>query len=181
MPLQFSSHALQTLETARRDYPEPRSLLITALKLAHDEFGHLSKEVLRYVASEVEIPESIVAGVATFYHNLHTRPRGRHVISICRTLPCELAGGLEVADRFRKLLGIDFGETTEDGLITLVSAECLACCGTAPAVQVDYDYYEGFQPEQCEGIVKALREGKRPEGGSGVPGGWPESTERADR
>jgi NADH:ubiquinone oxidoreductase subunit E len=179
MSLEFSAEALKSLEAARLEHPEPRSVLITTLKLAQEEFGHLSNEVLAYVASELEIPGSIVAGVATFYHNLHTRPRGKHVISVCRTLSCELAGGLEVAARFKELLGIDFGETTGDGLITLVSAECLACCGTAPAVQVDYDYFEGFRPEQCEEIIGALREGRRPPGGSGVPGGWPDASEDA--
>ena len=177
---QFSVHTLEILEAARNEYPEPRSLLILALKLAEEEFGHLSNEVLSHVASELEIPESVVAGVATFYHNLHTQPRGKHVISVCRTLSCDLAGGREVAERFIELLGIDFGETTKDGLITLQSAECLACCGTAPAVQVDFDYFESFRPQQCKEVIEALRQGRQPPGGSGVPGGWPDGQKGAE-
>jgi NADH-quinone oxidoreductase subunit E len=177
MPLQFSAETLQVLETAREQYMEPRSLLIEALKLAQSEFGYLSNEVLSCVASELDLPESVVAGVATFYHNYQTRPVGSHLITVCRTLSCELAGGREVAEKFKELLGIEFGETTEDGLITLLSAECLACCGTAPAVQVDFDYFEAFQPEMCEAVIEALREGRHPGGGAGVPGGWPAEEE----
>jgi len=176
MPVEFSAQSHRTLDAMRQVYPDVKSLLLTALKLAQEEFGHLSHEVMVYVAGELELSESVVAGVATFYHNLFTRPKGRHIISICRTLSCELAGGREVAARFKRLLGIDFGETTADGLITLHGVECLACCGTAPAVQIDYEYYENFQPQQCEEVIDALREGRRPPGGSGVPGGWPAET-----
>ncbi len=173
MSLQFSAEAQQALDTARAQYPETRSLLIEALKLAQKEFGYLSKEVMSCVASELGFSESAVASVATFYHNYRTRPAGRHLITVCRTLSCELAGGREVAGKFKELLGIDFGETTEDGSITLLSAECLACCGTAPAIQVDFDYFEAFRPEMCEKVIEALREERHPEGGAGVPGGMP--------
>ena len=173
MSLQFSAETRQALDRARAEYPETRSLLIETLKLAQKEFGHLSKEVLSYVASETGFSESAVASVATFYHNYQTRPVGRHLITVCRTLSCELAGGREVAEKFRELLGIDFGETTADGSITLLSAECLACCGTAPAIQVDFDYFEAFRPEMCQQVIDALREERHPEGGAGVPGGMP--------
>lgn len=174
MPLELSKQSRRVLEDMRADFPDSSSLLIPAIKLAQSEFGELSKEVLAVVASELVIPESVVAGVATFYHNFHTGGVGRHLISVCRTLSCELEGASEIMRRFEELLGIKAGETTEDGLITLQSVECLACCGLPPAVQVDFDYFESFKPQQCEEVIEALREGCHPEGGAGVPGGIPD-------
>ena len=173
MALAFSEESRRALDEMRSEFPDPGSLLIPALQLAQSDFGHLSYEVLQYVAAELDVPVSTVAGVATFYHNLFTEERGRHVINICRTLPCALAGSGEVASRFEELLGIRMGETTPDGLITLRWVECLACCGTGPAVQIDFRYYEAFSPEQCEGVVAALRAGEIPPGYTAVPGGEP--------
>ena len=171
MPLTFCEPTRARIAQLRSEYPDPRSLLIPLLKLAQEEFGHLPREVLALVGSELHLPESVVAGVATFYDNLYPAPKGRHVIRVCRTLSCSLAGAGEVVASFQRVLGIEPGQTTPDGLITLRTVECLACCGTPPGVMIDDEYFESFQPEQCEAIVTALREGRTPAGGSGVPGG----------
>lgn len=171
MPVTFRKETLEAIEQMRGEYPDRRSLLVPVLDLAQEEFGLLSREVLEYVGELLEIPEAAVAGVATFYHNLFTGEKGRHVIQVCRTLSCELSGAREVANRFKEILGVDFGGTTVDGLITLRAIECLASCGTAPVVLIDDDRYERFALPACEAVVKALRAGRRPEGGSGVPGG----------
>ena len=175
MAVAFPEETLAALDRLRGEYPDGRSLLIPTLKLAQAEFGHLSAEVLAYVADLLDVPESVAAGVATFYHNFFTDSCGRHVIQVCRTLSCELAGGREIANRFKELLDIDLGETTGDGLVTLRSTECLASCGTAPAVLIDDDYFEQLDSAACDEIVRALRAGERPPGGSGVPGGEPEA------
>jgi NADH-quinone oxidoreductase subunit E len=171
MPPTFSEPTRAKIAQLRSEYPDPRSLLIPLLKLAQDEFGHLPREVLALVGSELSLPESVVAGVATFYDNLYPAPRGRHIIRVCRTLSCTLAGAGEVVATFQRVLGIEPGQTTPDGLITLRTVECLACCGTPPGVMIDDEYFESFRPEQCEAVVIALREGRTPPGGSGVPGG----------
>jgi NADH-quinone oxidoreductase subunit E len=171
MPVSFPQKTLEEIEELRREYPESRSVLIPVLKLAQEEFGHLSAEVMSYVGELLEVPASVVAGVATFYHNFFTASHGTHVIQICRTLSCHLAGAAEVSRRFREILNIESGGTTEDGLITLREVECLAACGSAPAVIIDGDYFEGFEVGRCQQVVDDLRAGRRPEGGAGVPGG----------
>jgi NADH-quinone oxidoreductase subunit E len=171
MPPAFSETTRQKIARLQEAFPDHHSLLIPVLELAQEEFGHLSTEVLTLVGSELGLPTAQVAGVATFYDNLFTAPKGRHVIRVCGTLSCRLAGAGEVIDRFRELLGVEPGQTTPDGLITLKTVECLACCGTAPGVMVDDDYFESFRPEDCASVVAALRDGRVPEGGSGVPGG----------
>ncbi len=167
----FSQQARERIEAMRAEYPDARSLLIPVLKIAQKEFGHLDDETMDYVGSVLDLPRSVVAGVATFYHNFHVRPRGKHLVSVCRTLSCELGGAREVSRRLQELLDIRPGETSEDGLVTLHEVECLACCGTAPAVQIDFEYFESFSPEQWEDVIAALKAGEWPEGGSGVPGG----------
>jgi len=173
MPLEFSQESRQALDSMKAEYPELRSVLIPALKLAQKDHGSLTKEVIALAAAEAGVTEAVAAGVATFYHNLHTGPVGRHMIMVCTTISCQLAGADAVVSRFEELLGLTIGGTTGDGLISLIAVECLACCGNSPAVQVDFDYFESFQPEQCEGVVEALRAGRHPEGGAGVPGGDP--------
>jgi NADH-quinone oxidoreductase subunit E len=177
----FRKETLAAIDRLREEYPDGRSLLIPVLKLAQEELGHLSPEVLAYVGDLLDVPESVAAGVATFYHTFFTQPCGRHVIQVCRTLSCELAGGREVANRFKELLEVDLGGTTDDGLVTLRSAECLAACGTAPAVLIDDDYFEQLDVSACDEIVRALRAGEQPPGGSGVPGGEPHASSTGPR
>ena len=171
MPPTFSERTRTRIERLRPDYPDPRSLLLPLLKMAQEEFGHLSREVLALVGAELGLPAAVVAGVATFYDNLYLEPPGRHLIRVCRTLSCALAGSGEVMEGFSRVLGIEPGRTTPDGLITLRAVECLACCGTPPAVVIDDEYFEAFRPERCDEVVAALRAGRFPEGGAGVPGG----------
>jgi len=173
MPLAFSEEAQARIAALREEFPDERSALIPTLKIAEAEFGHLSDEAMACVADTLGVPVSVVAGVATFYHNFHVHPRGEHLVSVCRTLSCELGGAREVSRRLQELLGIGPGETTEDGLITFHEVECLACCGTAPGVQVDFEYFESFDPASWETVLEALRAGRTPEGGSGIPGGAP--------
>lgn len=173
MALEYSQESRQALDVMRAEYPSLRSVLIPALKLAQKDHGSLTREVIALAAAEAGVTEAVAAGVATFYHNLNTGKVGRHLIMICTTISCRLAGASEVVSRFEELLDISIGETSEDGLISLLAVECLACCGNSPAVQVDFDYFESFQPEQCEAIIEALRAGRHPEGGMGVPGGDP--------
>jgi NADH-quinone oxidoreductase subunit E len=171
MSAAFTEERLAEVETLRETYPDQRSALIPVLKMAQEDFGHLSAEVVDYVAGLLDVPAPVVAGVATFYHNLHTSERGRHVIGVCRTLSCQLGGAAEVSRRFCELLDIKPGGTSADGLITVTEVECLAACGTAPAVMVDDEYHESFAAADCERVVDALRAGKAPDGGSGIPGG----------
>ena len=171
MDLLFSETVLEAIDVLRSEYPDHRSLLIPVLKMAQEEFGHLSPEVMAYVGDLLGVPAPVVAGVATFYHNFFTAPRGRHVIQVCRTLSCHLAGSAEVSRRFCELLGIDPGETSADGAVTVKEVECLAACGTAPAVMIGDHYHEAFSADDCASVIADLLADRLPEGGSGVPGG----------
>ncbi|MFC1629408.1 NAD(P)H-dependent oxidoreductase subunit E, partial [Gemmatimonadota bacterium] len=104
MTLEYSQESRKALDAMRAEYPELRSVLIPALKLAQKDHGSLTKETIALAAAEAGVSEAVAAGVATFYHNLHTGTIGKHLIMICTTISCQLAGATAVVSRFEELL-----------------------------------------------------------------------------
>ncbi len=139
-------------------YPDREAALIPALHLALEQFGHLSADVMEYVAARLKLPPSKVLSVSSFYTMLHRESLGRYNIQVCRTLSCALAGSEKLIDHLEKRLGIKVGQTTSDGKFTLSTAECLASCGTAPVIQVNTDVYdENVSLEKVDEILARLR------------------------
>jgi NADH-quinone oxidoreductase E subunit len=137
-------------------YPDHRSALLPLLHLVQREQGWVSPDAMRWVAERLELTPAMVEGVATFYTMYNTRPVGRHLIQLCRTLSCELRGSLDIRAHLKASLGIGPGESTPDGRFTLVEVECLGACGTAPAMMVGEDYYENLTPERVDAILADL-------------------------
>ncbi len=141
-------------------YPERRSATMPVLWKAQDKWGWLSTEVMRLVAETVGVPPSHVLSVATFYTQYRTAPAGKYLLQVCHTLSCELAGCDRVAALISEKLGIAEGETTEDGLFTLMRVECLASCGSAPMVQINEDYFhERLTDEKVIKLLDDLKNG----------------------
>lgn len=134
MTVQFSPEAQKEFDGLLTHYPYKEPALLPVLHLAQREFGHLSVDVLRYVADLLELPPARVAGVATFYPMYHFRPVGNYLIHVCATLSCALLGAEGVVGYLREKLGVGVGETTPDGRFTILKAECVASCGTAPVI-----------------------------------------------
>lgn len=120
----------------------------------------MSPEVIDYVANRLDMSAAAVKGVATFYTSLHDRPVGKHVVWVCRTLSCELRGAADVQERLERYAGCKMGETSADGSFTLKKAECLAGCGYAPVLQIDDCYFENILPEEVEGLLQRIKEGR---------------------
>jgi len=137
-------------------YPDPRSALLPILHRLQREEGWLSPTAQAWAAERLGLSPAMVQGVATFYTMYNTRPVGRHLIQLCRTLSCELRGSLAIRAALKARLGIGPGETTADGRFTLVEVECLGACGTAPAMMVGEDYYENLTPAGLDAILAAL-------------------------
>ncbi|MBI5956722.1 MAG: NADH-quinone oxidoreductase subunit NuoE [Chloroflexi bacterium] len=148
----------EIIKTAER-FPERRTGLLPALRLAQDEQGYLSSQVLVEVAAIFELTPAEVEAVASFYTMLKRRPTGKHLIQVCTNLPCALSGAGELLDHLKARLGIGVGETTPDGLFTLETVECLGSCGTAPVVQIDEDYHENLSAEAIEAVLARLAGG----------------------
>jgi len=124
-------------------YPDKRGALLPVLHLAQDVFGYVSLEVEEYVAGLFDLSPAHVHEVVTFYTLFFQRPKGRHVISVCQNLTCHLMGAKGIIQHLTERLGIDVGETSSDGRVTLTTVECLCACEQAPMMQVD-DRYEGL-------------------------------------
>ncbi len=168
----LSDAALRRMREAISRFPTPRAGILHALWIVQEEAGHVSREAMEIVASEVGISPAHVLEVVTFYTMFHTEPPGKHVFQVCRTLSCELMGAGRILDHLRDRHGIDAGKKrSADGLFTLQEVECLAACGRAPAMQVDDVFYESVTEASVDGIVAACREGKSlPKPEEGVPG-----------
>ena len=132
----LSEQALQKIAIEVAKYPaeQKQSAVMSALRIAQVEHGWCSPEVMEAVAKVLDMPAIAVREVATFYNMFDTKPDGKHKITVCTNLPCVLGGGVVAADYIKQKLGIDFNETTADGLFTLKEGECMGACGDAPVL-----------------------------------------------
>jgi len=147
------------IQQLRAQYPESRSAVMPALRLAQDRYGWLSPEALREVAEALDLTPAYCKAIASFYDMYHLAPVGRHLVEVCTNLPCALVGAQRVVEAFELELGIAAGETSDDGAVTLRAIECAGGCGRAPVVVVDNRYREPVHPEDVPAIVERLRDG----------------------
>lgn len=152
------SLALIDKEIAKYPAEHRQSAVMSALRIAQVEKGWLSNELMDFVAHYLGMQPIAVYEVATFYNMYNTRPVGRHKICVCTNLPCKLMGADEIADRLKKKLGVEFGETTEDKLFTLVEGECMGACGDAPLLLVNNHRMESFlNDEKVDALLDELK------------------------
>ncbi|NDW03024.1 formate dehydrogenase subunit gamma [Jiella pacifica] len=102
-----------------------------------ERYGHVPEAAVRQIAAALNLTRAEVYGVVTFYHDFHKEPRGRHVLKVCRAEACQAAGSDAMAGAFERALGVKFGETTEDGQVTLEAVYCLGLCAAAPSAMLD--------------------------------------------
>jgi NADH-quinone oxidoreductase subunit E len=145
------------VQKIRSKYPEgSRSASLQALRLAQEKHGYLSREAFEETADALDVTPAFCYSVATFYDMFNLEPVGAHTIEICTNLPCGLCGAQKVVEAFEQELGINAGETTEDGNVTLRAVECLGGCGYATVVAVDHRYRHHVKPEDAAEIVGGL-------------------------
>jgi NADH-quinone oxidoreductase subunit E len=156
-PIIFSPAELIEVRRLQALYPDKRGALLPVLHLAQDTFGYVSLEVETYVASLFGLSPAHVHEVVTFYTLYFQQPKGRHVVAVCHNLSCHLAGAPLILAHLKERLGIEVGETTDDGRITLQSVECLCACEAAPMMQVDDRYELNLTPDKVDRLVEALR------------------------
>jgi NADH-quinone oxidoreductase subunit E len=138
-------------------YPQRRSAIMPALRLAQERYGWLSPQALREVADALELTPAYCQAVASFYDMYHLEPVGRHLVEVCTNVSCALVGAQQVLEAFEAELGVHAGGTTEDGQVTLRTIECAGGCGWATVVAVDHRYHEPVRPEDVPAIVEELR------------------------
>jgi NADH-quinone oxidoreductase subunit E len=139
-------------EAVNRHGATPEAL-VPVLSEINQELGYLPREALAEVSQVLRVSNSQLFSVASFYHMLSTKPRGRHLIQFCESAPCHVVGGREVWQTLQDELGLEAGETSADGKWTLVTSSCLGICGVGPVIVIDDDIYGNVAPKRVPGIL----------------------------
>ena len=146
------------IQRLRKNYPETRSAVLPALRLAQERHGGwLPPEAFEEVGDALGLTPAYCQAVASFYDLFHLAPTGRHLVEVCTNISCALVGAQQVVEAFERELGINPGETTADGEVTLRTVECAGGCGWGTVVAINHRYREPVKPEDVPAIVEELR------------------------
>lgn len=150
--------------TARMDeilqrFPQiKRNALIPLLQAVQDEFGYISEESISRIGAHLSLPTSKVYGLATFYNQFSFSPRGFYHVILCNGTACHMGGSGELLSEITKMLEINDGETTRDGLFSLEVQSCIGACGQSPVMAVNDRYYSGITVKEVREIIKQYKE-----------------------
>jgi NADH-quinone oxidoreductase subunit E len=158
----LSEQSLARAEELVARYPERRSALLPILFLLQAEDGYVSPAGVAQVANLLGLTRAEVGAVATFYTMFRRRPVGKYLVSVCKTLPCQLRGAREISEALAERLGVPLGGTDQSGMVTVEEVECLAACDGAPVVQVNTENYERLTREEALHLVEALLQDEVP-------------------
>ena len=156
---EFAPEIIEEMRAHLEKYPadRSRSALIPLLFVVQRERGWIDNPGVNFLAQFLGLEVTDIWETATFYTMFNLRPVGRHHIQVCKTLSCKIMGEPEITDHICSKLGIHPGETTEDGKFTVTMVECLGSCGTAPMMQIGFDYYEDLTTEKVDQILDDLQ------------------------
>jgi NADH-quinone oxidoreductase subunit E len=153
----LTAASLQSIEREAAKYPpeQRQSAVMSALRIAQDQHGHLPDELMEEVATVLGMPPVWVYEVATFYNMYNLKPLGRFKVVICTNLPCALSGAVEAADHIKRRCGLDaFNQTSADGRITLKEGECMGACGDAPVMLINNHRMASFMtPDKIDRLL----------------------------
>ena len=160
MSIEFSNEQLAKVKEIISHYPDgkQKSALLPVLHIAQRQFsGWLSVPVMDYVATLLQLDPIEVYEVASFYSMYNLKPVGKYMFEVCHTGPCMVNGSDNIIDYIKQKLNIAVGETTEDGLFTLKTVECLGACGYSPMMQLGANYREHLTPQKVDAIIEECR------------------------
>ena len=146
----------RVVETAMRRQGFETAALIEALHAAQETFGFLDDAALRYVATSLRVPPSRVFGVATFYNYFHLKPQGEHTCVVCTGTACYIQGGPALLQAIAAEYGVESGETTPDGRLSVLTARCLGSCGLAPVAVLDGEVLGRLVPAELTGRLRSV-------------------------
>ena len=140
------------------EYAAVKGSLITILQHTQDLYGYLPKEAIELISKRTGIATSEIMGVGTFYTQFRFEPVGKYLIMLCQGTACHVNGSELILQTIKDELGIDDGQTTEDGLFSLKCVACLGCCSLSPVMMINEDTYGSLTPDKTKKILKELRE-----------------------
>ncbi len=139
---------------ANREIPGATMVVLNELQ---NKIGFISEPMQRYVAKKLHVPVSQVHGVVSFYSFFTTQPRGKHTIKFCMGTACYVGGTPQLIEKAKQLLGIDAGQTTPDGEITLEVCRCVGACSQAPVIVVDENVHGRVRPNKFPQIIRSVQ------------------------
>ncbi len=153
---EFPEAVVEEMRSHLGKYPKDRSrsALIPLLFVIQRERGYIDNPGVNFLAQFLDLEVTDIWETATFYSMFNLHPVGKHHIQMCKTLSCKILGEPELTDHICSKLGIKAGETTEDGKFTVTRVECLGSCGTAPMMQIGFDYHENLTKEKLDEIIE---------------------------
>ena len=160
-PFVYTPENRERLEAIARRYPDSpvgrRSAILPALFLVQRQIGYISLSAIPHVADAIGCTPAEVEDVVSFYTMFYTRPMGKYVVQVCRTLPCALRGAERVTEELMAAIGAEPNGTDPTGTFTLMEVECLGACDRAPLVMVNDSWHECLQPEDAQKLITDLR------------------------
>lgn len=160
LDIQAKPDIKQVVDEAIQKHGSHPDALIPILSEVNKAFGYIPVDAITQVKSSLHLPdnrvfvhESQLFSIASFYHMLSTKPRGRHVVLFCESAPCHVMGGRQLWTKIRETLQLNAGETSPDGKWSLVTTSCLGACGVGPVMVVDDDMYGNVTPDMVSGIL----------------------------
>jgi NADH-quinone oxidoreductase subunit F len=159
--MQLSPQLAARFDTLQNRYPVKRSALIPMMMYAQDEYGYVSDEMIAEIAQRLDVRTVAVEETLAYYSMLRRKPMGKHHVQICTNVACMLRGGAELLESAKKRLEIGHKETTADGVFSLEEVECIGACTGAPALQVNYDFYENVTQMKFDRIIEDLDAGRK--------------------
>ena len=155
-PYCLSQAVIDKVDKEAAKYPSRRAAVKSALRYCQEEVGWVSNGVVTAVATHLGLEPIEVYEVATFYDMFYTEPGGRHRIRVCTNVSCMLRGAETIVNHLKEKLGIKVGETSPDGRITLLEAECLGACGGAPMLVCGNQYFENLTTDKLDSLLDQL-------------------------
>ncbi len=156
MSYKISEKTRAKIDELRKIYPQKEAVLIPALHEMQKEAGWVSEDAIDALSACLGLPYARVKGVVTFYTMFNRAPVGKYHLQVCRNISCHSMGAPRILSHLKEKLRIAEGETTEDGLFTLSTVECLGSCGTAPVIAVNEKYHENMSVEKTDMLLREL-------------------------
>lgn len=138
-------------------YEQAQGALLPTLHMIQHEYGWIPAQALEEIAAFFNLKPADVLDTASFYEEFWLQRKGKNLVAVCRSIACEFCGNREITQACARKLGIEPGETTDDGQFTLVELECLGSCGTAPAALINETLHENLTPQKMEQLLDEAR------------------------
>ena len=153
------SENLMGIKSIIEKYQNPEESLIAVLQEVQNEMGYISREAVECITDITGIPSSRIMGVASFYAGFRLKPVGKYRIMVCMGTACHVNGAERIGDTVGRVLGIEAGDVTDDGLFSWEEVACLGCCSISPAMMINDTAYGNLTPDKVKSIIDSIREG----------------------